>query len=262
MRSFPTLGFPELGRRSFGDGIQPGSIQVPSGGVITPDMFAGLTSWLDASNAGQMFTDNPGTINVSADGQAVAFFDDLSPIGNNYIQNTLGFRPLYKTNRQNGKSGLLFQGTDDLMTSNIYTSFYSLAARTSIMVLNIISAANGLWGDASGYSGVYVAAPDAVRFYNYDGINDIVDVDPQSGAVVISTWHDSGNIYIQRNNATIGGPVASGNIALANLAQQIGSTAGLFGNFDLYEMATYNVGLSTVDRGLLVTALKNKWGIL
>jgi len=235
---------------------------ITGGGVaITPASYAGLTSWHDASVASSMYTD-AGTTPVTADADAVRQFDDLSAGTNYFVQAVAGARPLYKVNRQNGKSGLLFQGTDDQMTTSAQSALYAAGAKTVVYVFkNIAGTGGGIMGDASGFFGAYIVAGPALRLNNWDGAGDDADISiTDNTACVVAMWHTRGNINIAKNNGAAV-TVASGNTTNLTLADTIGQYAGAFGNFDFYERATYNVSLANADRTALVAALMTKWGI-
>lgn len=84
-------------------------IGVPAGVIYTgstpfvPTDIAGLKLWIDAN-----------TLALS-DNDPVATWTDLSGNGNDADQATSGNRPLYKTNIQNGKPIIRFDGTDDFL---------------------------------------------------------------------------------------------------------------------------------------------------
>jgi hypothetical protein len=243
------------------------TITIYDGGLpadpITAASYGGLTAWLDCSLAAQMYSDYPPVTLVANDGDAVAYYDDLSSELNNFVQTTPGSRPLYKLNRQNSLSGVLFQGTDDYLYSTACAAFYTANVKTVVMVLKNISGTGGLIGDSGGYFGGQIQGATTARFYNYDGANDTVDITiPVAGtAFVLTFWHTGGYLYLQTNDGTPSAGVASGLTTVQSLVQQVGSAGGGYANFDLYELAIYSQALSATDRAALVDALMTKWGI-
>lgn len=73
--------------------------------------------WLDASDITTLFQDAGGTTPVASDGDPVGLWLDKSGNGRHYSQATSGRRPTYKTNVQNGKPGILFDGVDDFLSN-------------------------------------------------------------------------------------------------------------------------------------------------
>jgi hypothetical protein len=245
----------------------PNQITVYDGALpetITAESYEGLTAWVDASVAAQMYTDYPPVTPVASDGDAVAYYGDLSPQANNFLQSSAASKPLYKTNRQNGLSGILFQGTDDYIYSNPLNVFFPSNVKTMVMVLkNVGSNAQGFIGDQGGYFFGYWADADTITFYNYDGNSDAVvkDVSASGTAFVLTFWHTAGSMYLQVNDGTPSAGTASGGTTLMSGVMQLGGAGGSFANFDLYELAIYSQPLSSDDRAALVASLMTKWGI-
>jgi hypothetical protein len=76
------------------------------------DLGAALKRWYDALS-----------ITGLNDGDAMASWADLSPVGSALTQATGSLKPFYKAAGRNGKPSVLFDGVDDIMnsSSNMYT---------------------------------------------------------------------------------------------------------------------------------------------
>ncbi len=88
-----------------------GAWPFPFGG---PTQITGLQLWLDASDSSTLFDATSGGSLVAADG-GVARWEDKSGNGRHFTQSTSGSRPARKTNQQNGKDTLLFDGSNDTL---------------------------------------------------------------------------------------------------------------------------------------------------
>lgn len=82
-----------------------------SGGFSPLSLFTGGATgfWFSSSDITSLFQDSAGTTPVTTNGQSVGKWNDLSGNGNNVIQATAGFRPLYTTTGP----GITFDGSDD-----------------------------------------------------------------------------------------------------------------------------------------------------
>ncbi|MDB5185269.1 MAG: hypothetical protein JWN38_1077 [Candidatus Saccharibacteria bacterium] len=82
------------------------ALSAPS--AFTPATLSGLVAWYDASQ-----------ITGLADGDAVAQWNDLSGNGNHAVQATGANKPTYKTNIQNGKPVVRFNGTTTVLARTL-----------------------------------------------------------------------------------------------------------------------------------------------
>lgn len=96
-----------MGRANFiGGTILGNPLGTGSGSVFVPTDVTGLKEWGKAD--GTLYQDSGRTTPVTANNDPVGAADDASGNANHLLQATAGKRPLYKTNIQNGKPGLLF----------------------------------------------------------------------------------------------------------------------------------------------------------
>jgi hypothetical protein len=83
--------------------------------ISKPTDISGCSLWLDANDPKTLFTDTAASTNISADGQTIAYWAD-KVAGQDVIQATVAARPTYRTNMQNGRPMIYFDGGDDLLS--------------------------------------------------------------------------------------------------------------------------------------------------
>ena len=240
------------------------------GGIPTKTPLQAATlpaGWWDASDATTLYQD-AGTTLVTADGQACQQMNDKS--GNSRHFSGAGTaRPLYKTARVNGKSTLLFDGTNDVMTAAAISNFIANNAYTFIGVCkpaaldqNSATIYNNdvFYCDASGYIGYFMKSAPTGHIYNWDGNQDsTTNTIPAAGtAWLVVARHSGGNI-ISAINQGAENSAASGNTSTLTGALQIGGRVA-FTNLDWCELAVWNVVLSAADIAAVANLMKQKWG--
>jgi hypothetical protein len=83
--------------------------------ISKPTDISGCSLWLDCDDIDTLFKDPNAATPVLVDGDSVAYWADKVG-GQDVIQATVAARPTYKTNIQNGKSMIYFDGGDDLLS--------------------------------------------------------------------------------------------------------------------------------------------------
>jgi hypothetical protein len=214
-----------------------------------PNLVTGCTGFWEAYDATTLYTD-AGTTPVSADGDAVYQMNDKMS-DHHFVQATAANRPLYKVNRQNGKTGLLFDGTNDAMAGPALSHLFAAGAKTLFMAIKVPAGwtnQDRIWTDLPGSYMVtrLETTGNKIRTTNYDtGYDWAAGVAfVNATAFVYSFWHSGGALYEQINNGAVAAGVASGDT---------GSLAGVINLImecpsDFYAMATFNVALSDGDR--------------
>jgi hypothetical protein len=128
-------------------------------------VISGCICNLDASVLSSLRQNSNGTTDAAATDDPVGYWADLSGLGNHAVQSVAtGSRPVLKLNNQNGRPGLLFDGSNDWLTATI-AGFQSLAGVTVIQVFKAAAAAaadTGTitywgWGNISNASGSFPA---------------------------------------------------------------------------------------------------------
>ncbi len=97
-------------------GLTGGTVTISAGSIPS-----GLVFHLDASDTASLYQDTAGTSQITADGQAVARWDDLSSSGISVQQSSTGDQPTYQASvaSLNGQAALYFDGGSggDALTS-------------------------------------------------------------------------------------------------------------------------------------------------
>jgi hypothetical protein len=113
----------------------------PQASAFDPRLLSGCICNLDASELVSLKQNSDGTTGAVSTDNPVGYWEDLSGKGNHAKQTVAtGSRPLLKLNDQNGKPGLLFDGSNDWMTASV-AGFQSLSASTVIQVVKPSAAA-------------------------------------------------------------------------------------------------------------------------
>ena len=106
-----------------------------------PRSISGCICNLDASVLSSLRQNSDGTTAAAATNDPIGYVQDLSGMGNHARQSVAtGSRPSLRLNNQNGRPGLLFDGSNDWLTATI-AGFQSLANVTVIMVFKTAVAA-------------------------------------------------------------------------------------------------------------------------
>lgn len=108
---------------------------------FNPKAIPGCICNLDASVLSSLFQNSDGTTPATATDNPVGYWADLSGLGNHARQTVAtGSRPFLKLNNQNGRPGLLFDGSNDWITATI-EGFQSLTGVTVLQVVKPTAAA-------------------------------------------------------------------------------------------------------------------------
>ena len=247
----------------------------PPGSFFNPKDTSGLLLWVYSDTLGL------------ADNDPVSTWTDLSGNGNDAIQ-AGSLRPLYKTNIQNGRAVLRFDGTDDFMdianTSIIggntgLTVFVVVKQSTPAAIKAILCK----WDYQTQGTFAIQTAPvdnDEVMMYvadgcSSDGSQSQVSTDANLGSnfYVLTYVYDgtqgtnSDRVKIYRNG-TLLSITTNGTIATAltscSATLKIGSFGGTLsrnGNFDIAEIAMYGHTLTTTGQTTVENYLKAHWGL-
>lgn len=121
-------------------------------GDFDPRSISGCICNLDASVLSSLQQNSNGTTAAAATDDPIGYWADLTGLGNHARQTVAtGSRPFLQLNNQNGRPGLLFDGSNDFMTATI-AGFQSLSNVTIIQVLKtsvaaVADTASGIfWG--------------------------------------------------------------------------------------------------------------------
>lgn len=259
---------------------------------LNPASIANLQVWLDASSVAGMRQLSDGTTTVSADADPVGYWPDLSGNGYHATQSTTNNRPTYRTNVQNGRSVLRWDGTND----SYRIASLPLDATISMFVVAQFNTASAA-GDATGNlfiehsantnnnSGVIFCGSDtasialnrttapaikrasvgAVTWFGTSwGIAEM-RISPAATAVAGVRFWRSG--VLQSNGTEItgagygAGTIASNRSATADLFIGSRNQASAFSNGHYAEILIYNRPLTDAEHTQVRRYLGAKWGI-
>ncbi len=221
---------------------------------FNPTSISGLQLWLDSSDSGTLFQDSAGVIPAINDGDPVGYWKDKSGNNRNFTQSTAANRPALKTNIQNSKNIIRFDGVNDF----IQPSGYALGPQP-VTVFTVFKT-NG-----TGYHNIY----------DTSGSNPMMWIDGSGRIEFDITGYTSSSVVniatlVSYVNASSGGIIAiNGVTATSPYNVALSSSATTFFNRgggqtykgDFYEMLIYNSALSTAQRQQVETYLNQKWGV-
>ena len=253
--------------------IETGIVKLASPSLITP------TLWLDASNISTLATNANGTGAITVSGQPVGYWGDMSGNGKPATQATNGRRPTYTNSVAdfNGKAALLFDGSDDDITSLLDINATNLPNMTIIMVYRQVAktANSGLWGHDNG-------AWDRFQLLNftaggqYDGypISTYNNRTPVKGmstntvliysAVLKNGVANGSYVYVNGlSDSNNGLPAFTSQEYDTGLASftlgNIAPGSGYRGNIQVGEVLVYDTALSDATRVKVESYLRSKW---
>lgn len=110
-----------------------GNISIQSNAASSPTLVAvtanvtiitsGLVAWYDADYAAGLWEDSARTVQAADNADVIGAWDDRSGNGYHVIQATTGNKPTLRTNVQNGKSVIRFDGSDDVLEKTSFPDF-------------------------------------------------------------------------------------------------------------------------------------------
>lgn len=227
-------------------------------GVI-PDL--GLIAWYKADGA--LWTDTARTTPVTADGQAVAAWDDASGNSHHLIQATAAAQPLYKTAVQNGRPVVRFDGTDDTLKK---TFVANQPLSVFFVMKNAGPSGRWIWDGGTGTTGTACSLKwqTATQLQMHAGTPLL---GPASTAV-LSTWYvyaaiwDAPNtlaqLYLNGILAMQGNP---GTNAMQGIALGATLAPSLWSAADIAEVVIYDRAMTTAERQQIEAYLNARWSI-
>lgn len=121
--------------------MSPRLLRPRASGGFDPRSISGCVCNLDASVLSSLRQNSDGTTAAVATDDPIGYWADLSGLGNHAKQTVAtGSRPFLKLNNQNGKPGLLWDGSNDWMTATV-SGFNSLTSATVISIAKTNAAA-------------------------------------------------------------------------------------------------------------------------
>lgn len=227
--------------------LSPFHSNYASGNMFSPTSIDGLALWLDAA-----------AITGLSDNDAVTTWNDSSS-ANSAGQATAGKKPTYKTNIQNGKPVVRFDGSTDFMSLATYVD---AGNSTLFVVCNRTS--------GSGYQGLFVT--NKIGIYSNNGSEWIVYVggDKSGGSSVDSNFkvltariQDNAATVDLWTNGTPGSTQTGGSFDARGSTTVIGSgwIDSQHHGGDIAEMLIYTAVLSDADVDTINDYLNARWAV-
>ena len=235
---------------------------------FAPDQVAGLTLWLDASDAST----------ITKSGDDVSLWADKSAHGHDFSQaGGAALRPHHGTHTINGLDVIDFDGTAQYVQSSALMSDFITATEFSLFVVyQVDSYPSGVGfnafknaaavADSKGLMGVHaadVSGTDKMQAYHTDGVADTVQFVASTTTPYLSSMrHAGGNLY----HAMDGGAetsVASDDSTNLTGIFRAGVNYNLSKYFDgqIAEIVLYENDVSASNRSDINDYLIAKWGI-
>ena len=231
---------------------------------------------LDASVIASLATNANGTGAVTESGQPVGYWGDLSGNNKSATQATQAYRPLFTNNvaEFNGRSALLFDGSDDDLTSLLDINATNIANMTIMIVYRQVTYKmnGGLWGhDDMGWDRLQLLNFGSTNANNIAGTNNSILVKGMNtNAVLLYTAvlkngvANGSYVYINGvSDASTGLPAFTsweGTGAASLTLGKIGPGATYNpGHIQIGEVLVYDTALSDTARRNVETYLRNKW---
>jgi hypothetical protein len=249
-------------------------------GEWSPIDLLSLVSWYDASDPATLFTD-AGTTQVSSDGDAVYRWNDKRGNGQYHQQTTLGNRPDYKTNIQNGLSTVEFiQTNSDYLVGDGTLGAAFSGEDKPISIVTVVSADNinrftdliniGNSGSATQIMEFAIdsrSGQQKVYFQKRDDSSTLVaasSADTIDGSFAIyAVIHSGTSVSIYKNGgAPLVNAAAVNNGTITTNTSWIGSrSTAEYYDGDIGEIVICNSALSTSDTNTLCSFLADKWDL-
>jgi hypothetical protein len=230
---------------------------------------ANIHWWGDANDYSKVFVDNPGVTPVSADAQTVACWKDSNGGLVQLEQNTAGNRPAWRTNILNGKAGIKFDGTTDVMSWSSVLTAAIMDNSTVFMVLSgwTPGAFQGVLGStlAAGNDSYYLRVNDdnnlGLLEAGVAGVGTSTTGYSTAGAVmgVVFTQTTSYAFY---NGRSLNGSGSTTSTITAS-GTLVGAQLGVVERYTgyIHELIIYSAVLNAAQIDTTAWYLMGKWGV-
>ncbi len=218
------------------------------------------------------------TAGVTESSGAVSQWNDQSGAGRNFTQSTEANKPTYSATSFNGRPGITFDGSTDLLTSTAivddiidddgYTLYYVLKIATnasndadSFDNAGILCETTANWGThVKGTS-----SPFEVRAYHWTTVDENAGITLAANTAGVFTHAYDGTDLIARLNQGTADTEPAGNVvAGANGTLRIGKsydTGAAYANVTLAEIIAYDAAHDASTRTKYQRYLQAEWGI-
>lgn len=244
-----------------------------SGGAPIPMQISGLVSWHDASFAAGLWQNSTRTAVATANADVIGAWDDRSGNGYHITQATTGFKPTLRTNIQNAKNGLRFDGADDFLSNVSYPDFgdnysfflvakYAAAGDTDQGLFDVTK------GTINTGFALYLVNIPAVRFGAMDAssIKTVTGGDLRDGVAKLHRGVNSGTSISYHVNTVAVATSATYTAPNPNTLNTL-TVGRLFGlasqslNGDIFEILIYNRTLTAQEISYIEAYANAKWGL-
>lgn len=234
--------------------------------TLAPKLLSGLTSYVDFKDAENLFTTSSGSTNPAATNDPVGKALDLSGNSRHPVQTTDANRPTWNANGYLQVPGGLPSVVGLVYPGN--ASSYFSTTNNTFMVLGRWNGSplTQMWGNASGFEIVTVAAGPVVRGGMWNGTANQSNVDGPAIAGdtdYIFTVRRSDKVYVSKNGGTASAGVAvTGNLTGLGFPLGIPSSGSAnVANCRIYAAVTYNRELAVYERNFLGRWFGYRFGI-
>ena len=232
---------------------------------FNPRSIAGLIGWWDFSDATQLRQTTAGATEVNADGDVVGYAADKSGNGRNMTASADARRPVYKTSILNGRSGVRFDGVDDVLSAATHTGTAPETQTWLAVFANISTAASSRRFIARADNAslfVDLSNPPRVDYWSrattsYGGYTI-------GNAVYSVTYTSTAQAIVRQNGATqitVGTPNASYRTATSLFVGANSTTGSNAAACDCLEALIYHVALTDTQRSSVERYLASKYGL-
>lgn len=259
---------------------------------LDPRQIGSLGLWLDATVTSSLFTDSAMTTRVTADGDAVGAWMDLSGNARHFLQSTALNRPLYKTNvLRSSLPSIRFDGVQTWLRHTTSVAKDLAASRAGITTFCVFKQRAAGAGSENLYA--MSNGTGAMKFghhhtsalnQNFFGRRD-AEASGQTvsgGAIVADTWYyeavvasyTTDVVSTRRNGSQTGTTSAfqptttlQSTSATASAEISVGSgctssnTPTQWLDGDIAELLVYTKALTSVEIASIETYLAKKWGL-
>lgn len=203
-----------------------------SGDNFTPDALTGLFAWYDASR-----------ITGLTDTAQVSQWNDLSPNGRHLTQGTAGNRPLYRTNIQNGKPVVRFDGVDDYLSTAAITLNQPFTA-FAVVRASLGATANETVFEGAGSVQMSAQSSSGGRYMIMGGtpFSQVVQAPKDNAFRVITGVFNGATSTIRNNGVQNTGSLGTVGMTRIGVGRQNGGTEPL--NGDIAELIFFNRALT------------------
>ena len=219
--------------------------------AFLPTDVSGLKCWLKADTG------------ITKDGSdLVSNWADQSGNSNDVAQPTATNQPLWVDSVQNGLPIIRFDGVDNFMWRNTFTSGTLTAPNTIFVVCKFISIADKYIFDSHDVSNRNYYSSKVTTNNHVMGAGSELTVggEDTTNILLYSLFYNGASTVLRRSKSTIlSGTLTNADMGGINLATSFNDLN--FGNPDIAEMLIYNKALSDSERDEVETYLTDKWAV-